>query len=149
MSALLKEIPTTPAVYSELYNLLCEKMPVAPIVSKTHNRNAVEVLTILGKMLDNDKFSARQRKDVIAYVQALGHFVEEFEKRVYPVESTKASDVLKFLMEVNGLNQNDLGDEIGVQPVVSRILTGERELTKQHIENLAKRFNVSPAIFFD
>ncbi len=33
--------------------------------------------------------------------------------------------------------------------LVSRILSGERNLTKKHIQALSKRFGISPAGFFD
>ena len=32
--------------------------------------------------------------------------------------------------------------------MVSRVLSGERSLSKKHIQALAKRFGVSPAVFF-
>ena len=37
--------------------------------------------------------------------------------------------------------------EIGSQGVVSEVLTGKRELNARQIKRLAKRFNVSPAVF--
>ena len=58
-----------------------------------------------------------------------------------------AVEVLKVLMEDHGLGQGDL-PEIGSQSLVSKILSNERQLTKEHIEKLSKRFHVSPAVFF-
>jgi len=37
--------------------------------------------------------------------------------------------------------------EIGTQSHISKILSGERNLTKDQIGLLAKRFGVSPAVF--
>jgi antitoxin component HigA of HigAB toxin-antitoxin module len=34
------------------------------------------------------------------------------------------------------------------RPLAFDFLRGKRELTKQHIRRLSKKFNVSPAVFF-
>jgi HTH-type transcriptional regulator/antitoxin HigA len=56
--------------------------------------------------------------------------------------------VLGVLMDQYGLGVNDL-PEIGSKSLVSRILSGERNLTKKHIQALSKRFGINPANFFD
>ena len=54
---------------------------------------------------------------------------------------------LKVLMAQHGLGVADL-PEIGSESLVSRILSGERSLTRSHIVALIERFEVSPALFF-
>ena len=54
---------------------------------------------------------------------------------------------LRVIMEQYNLGVADL-PEIGSKSLVSRILSGERRLTRNHIEVLSKRFNISPALFF-
>jgi HTH-type transcriptional regulator/antitoxin HigA len=39
--------------------------------------------------------------------------------------------------------------EIGSKSMVSRVLSGQRNLTKKHIEALCQRFHISPVLFFD
>ena len=56
--------------------------------------------------------------------------------------------LLKVLMEQHELGVADL-PEIGTKSLVSRILSGDRNLTRKHIEALSKRFGISPALFFD
>jgi hypothetical protein len=36
----------------------------------------------------------------------------------------------------------------GSESIVSEVLSGKRELNKNHIERLSKKFKVSPALFF-
>ena len=55
-------------------------------------------------------------------------------------------DVLRFLMDEHGLTQSDLS-EVGSQSVISDILRGKRVLNVRQIRALAKRFQVSPAVF--
>jgi len=55
---------------------------------------------------------------------------------------------LGVLMDQYRLGMNDF-PEIGSKSLVSRILSGERNLTKKHIQALSERFGISPASFFD
>lgn len=59
-----------------------------------------------------------------------------------------AISALRVLMSQHHLTSTDLKAEIGSKSLVSMILAGKRALTKQHIDKLSQRFNVSPAIFF-
>lgn len=74
--------------------------------------------------------------------------IEAYEMQHFPNEEASPVDILKFLMEEHGLGQSDL-PEIGSQSLVSKILSGERQLTVEHIQKLAKRFGVSPSVFID
>ena len=56
--------------------------------------------------------------------------------------------MLRLLMDQHGLGVADF-PEIGDKSLVSRILSGSRNLTKQHIVKLSKRFGVEPGSFFD
>jgi len=51
-------------------------------------------------------------------------------------------------MNEHGLSQNDL-PEIGSQSLVSKILSGERKLTVEHIQQLSNRFGVSTFLFIN
>ncbi len=73
--------------------------------------------------------------------------IDAYEKRTYARKNLSSSETLAFLMEQHGLTQRDL-PEIGTQPHLSKILSGERNLTREQIAVLAKRFGVSPAIFY-
>jgi HTH-type transcriptional regulator/antitoxin HigA len=46
------------------------------------------------------------------------------------------------------LKQRDIAAELGGESVVSEVLSGRRRLNASHIEQLSKRFHVSPAVFF-
>jgi HTH-type transcriptional regulator/antitoxin HigA len=50
-------------------------------------------------------------------------------------------------MDANGLRQKDLADDLGGESIVSLILKEKRQLNRQQMEKLSKRFNVSPAVF--
>lgn len=71
----------------------------------------------------------------------------EFNERIDQVNP--AVSVLRLLMDQHGLGVSDL-PEIGSKSYVSKILNErDRQLTRQHIEALSRRFHVSPALFFN
>jgi len=51
-------------------------------------------------------------------------------------------------MEAHHLRQEDLVDVFGTESIVSEVLHGKRQLTKEHISRLSARFGISPAVFF-
>lgn len=57
--------------------------------------------------------------------------------------------VLITLMDQYNLKADDLKAEIGSKSLVSMILNGSRKLTRDHIQALSQRFNLSPSIFFN
>lgn len=51
-------------------------------------------------------------------------------------------------MDQHGLRHKDLLDVFGTPSIVSEVLSGRRELSKEHIRRLSGRFHLSPEIFF-
>lgn len=71
--------------------------------------------------------------------------IVEFEKQA----SESASDLstLRLLMDQHGLGMSEV-PEIGSKSMVSRVLSGERSLSKKHIKALSQRFGIDPGMFF-
>jgi HTH-type transcriptional regulator / antitoxin HigA len=74
--------------------------------------------------------------------------IEEFESRAYKIRGSTPIEVINTLMEANGLRQKDMIGIFETASVASEVLSGKRELTKDHIRRLSARFHVSPALFF-
>jgi HTH-type transcriptional regulator/antitoxin HigA len=51
-------------------------------------------------------------------------------------------------MDQHGLKQKDLVDVFGTPSIVSEVLSGKRDLNKDHIARMSERFHVSPELFF-
>ena len=62
-------------------------------------------------------------------------------------EMDQSMSLLKVLMDQHNLGIADL-PEIGSKSLVSKILNGHRRLTIDHINALAKKFGISPVLFF-
>jgi HTH-type transcriptional regulator / antitoxin HigA len=65
-----------------------------------------------------------------------------------PAEKASGVEVLKELMDANGLRQKDLAEDLGAESIVSLILKEKRQLNRQQMEKLSQRFHVSPTVFF-
>ena len=74
--------------------------------------------------------------------------IADYEAKRFMVEKASGVEVLKDLMNTNGLRQKDLADDLGGESIVSLILKGKRQLNRQQMERLSHRFHVSPAVFF-
>jgi HTH-type transcriptional regulator / antitoxin HigA len=81
-------------------------------------------------------------------IELLTLLIERYETEQYPVPDAEPVDVLKFLLDRNGLSQRDIAAELGSESTVSLILAGKRRLNRDHIERLSRRFRVSPSVFF-
>ena len=74
--------------------------------------------------------------------------IADYEAKHFAIEKVSGVEVLKELMDTNGLRQKDLAEDLGGESVVSLILKQKRQLNRQQIERLGYRFHVSPAVFF-
>jgi len=81
-------------------------------------------------------------------IELMTLLVERYEQERYPVPQAEPVDVLRYLLERNGLSQRDIAPELGSESTVSLVLSGKRLLNRDHIARLSRRFNVSPAVFF-
>ena len=81
-------------------------------------------------------------------IQLLSLLIERYEEERYPVPQASPVEVLRFLMASHGLSQRDLVPEFGVESTVSLVLSGRRQMNRDHIARLSRRFHVAPSVFF-
>jgi HTH-type transcriptional regulator / antitoxin HigA len=81
--------------------------------------------------------------DVLNYLSDL---VIPYEEEHYSIGNASPRDLLEFLMEQQGLKQEDLAD-CAPQSRISEILNGKRTISKEIARRLAKRFKVSIDLF--
>lgn len=124
----------------ERYNIKGFSAPQA-VTSDAQNEHYTEVLYNLER---RGNLSAVEEK----YAELLTILIEAYEENHYPIRAASAVEVLTELMAANNLKQKDLAPLLGSESIVSEVLSHKRELNKRHIENLSRRFKVSPALFF-
>ncbi len=133
-----------------VYLVLEEIFPLQRIKNKIQHKIALEIVEKVSLFLKRENLSRDHKKQIFLYLDTLGILIEDFEEENFLLNFKKISgpDVLKYLMEEHQLKQTDLQRELGGQSVVSSVLQGKRRLNTRQINALAKRFGVSPAVFF-
>jgi HTH-type transcriptional regulator/antitoxin HigA len=88
----------------------------------------------------------RMNSEQKALAELLTVLIERFERR-YDVGHAEPVEALKQLMEDRGLRQRDLIPVFGSSSVASDVITGKREISKQHARRLAEFFSVPVSVF--
>ena len=125
----------------------------APYCHITDPERYEQALELIESLLEE----ARDSKDdpLNAVISLLSDAIERYERKDPEVlafehqanEGPAGLALLCLLMDQHGLGMADL-PEIGSKSMVSRVLSGERNLSKKHIQALSKRFGIAPGMFF-
>jgi len=127
---------------SAAYAALLKKNPPKIIRTEEENEAYTQIL------YDLDRRSASLTAAEREFASLLTLLIEDFEERNYPLPRNTPGVVLRFVLEQHGRRQKDFVDIFGTPSIVSEVLSGKRELTKDRIKRLSARFHVSPEIFF-
>ncbi len=125
----------------------------APNLHIKDNDHYEETLVLLEELLQESEDSLDD--PINAIIDMLSHSIETYEntdKELAVFEARAMQQptdlaVIRLLMDQYKLGTNDL-PEIGSKSMVSRVLSGERALNKNHIKALSERFNIDPGLFF-
>ena|ERR1700722_7318269 len=101
-------------------------------------------VTVLLELERRSKLTAAEEN----FAELLTLLMEAYEEKHHAVSEVSPVEVLQELLSTNNLRQKDLVAQLGSESIVSEILSGKRELNKNHIVKLSKRFHVSPEVFF-
>jgi len=82
-----------------------------------------------------------------AAIELLTVLIERYEAEHYPVPSSDAVSIVRFLLEHKNLTQRDLIPEFGSESAVSMFLSGQRKLTLDQVRRLSTRFHLSSDVF--
>jgi len=120
---------------------LVTKLYLRPIRTKGDYNRAVQIARKLAARTDLNK-------DQTAYLEILTLLIDDYESKHVPIDATQSPiEILKFLLEANGLNSSDLGRILGQRQLGLKIVKGKRQLSKVHIKKLAEYFAVEPGLF--
>ncbi|MFG0247843.1 MAG: type II toxin-antitoxin system HigA family antitoxin [Phycisphaeraceae bacterium JB051] len=129
-----------PKTFDGLVKRLCPHV----ILDEQAYENTIEMMDALTS-IPQDKITQGQAE----YMQTLGVLVSAYEAEHYSMgdEKLSAGEMLEFLMDQHGMNASDLGRLLGNRALGSKIMRGERELSKANIRTLCEHFNVSSDVF--
>ena len=116
------------------------------ITTAEEHEQALELMDELIEDYDANLIVIEALSNVIARYEDESPRFEAFNNRQLEIDPAIAT--LRVLMDQHGLNTTDFENEIGKKSMVSQVLAGKKNLTREHIMKLAKRFNIKPAAFF-
>ena len=112
-----------------------------PIRDEVDADNATDLIDLMaGHELTRDQ------EDFLEIIANLVDAFEADEVRQWLGELSPI-EILNALLKENDMNASELGWLLGDRSLGSRILTGKRELSKEHIRRLSSRFNVEASLF--
>ncbi|MES9905091.1 MAG: transcriptional regulator [Sedimenticola sp.] len=125
----------------------------APYLHITDEQHYEETIGLIEELLDQveDKLGDPVSGVITLLAGAIEEYEDQdpelldFENRAMGQDTGLA--LLRVLMDQHRLGTADL-PEIGSKSMVSRVLSGDRDLSKKHIQALSERFHISPGMFF-
>lgn len=94
----------------------------------------------------SDEVGDDENHPLFSLFEIVMDLIDKWEDEHVNVPDAHPREVLRFLLEENGLRQKDLA-EIASPTLISDILAGRREISKKLAKSLAMRFNTSIAAF--
>ncbi|MBN2435233.1 MAG: hypothetical protein JXK07_08220 [Spirochaetes bacterium] len=106
------------------------------------NEEQYDSIIVKYKKLFRNKKRNEQEQDEF---EILGLLIDKWECDKYSLEFEKSDpiDIIKFIMDQNGLSQSDMIQYIGSQSKVSEVLNRKRPLSINMIRNLSYGLNIS------
>lgn len=126
-----------PATFAELVTMF----PPRPI----HTESAFDAATAIVQKMAGHNLN-RDQDDYLDLLSTLIHVYDQ-EHHALAAAHMKPLEALQYLLDENGLNASDLGRLLGNRALGSKILRGQRELSKAHILTIANRFAVGVELF--
>lgn len=126
---------------------------VAPYLYIKDTQHYEEALALLESLLEEATDTPEDPLNGV--IDLLRRAIETYENSIPKLVTfaqqamTQPADLamLRLLMDQHNLGLADL-PEIGSKSMVSRVLSGERRLNKNHIKALSARFQICPSLFF-
>lgn len=126
------------------YASLCRMFLPRPIHDAVDYANVAEVTDAMAL------WHADYSRDQADYFDLLCSLIEEYDAKNIKWPEVTGVDMLKHLMEEQGMSAADLSRLLGgSRNLGAMILRGERKLTLKHVRTLSRRFRVSADLFLE
>ncbi len=129
---------------TQKYRDLIEHFPLVPIKNDAHLDKAHAVAQ--GLMLRKKPMASDEKQ----YLEVLLDEIEKYERKHHAlqIEEMPPHKLLQSFMKDHGLRQVDMQVILSTSSgVMSELVSGKRELSKEHCVKLGQHFKVSPAAF--
>jgi len=123
------------------YMAWIQEFPLRPIRS---DRELDAALAVIDRLLDQNHLVSEEQD----YLDVLSGLVEHYEKKCYSMSAVSDADMLRHLIEARNVTQSQVSRATAIaESTISAVLSGNRRLTREQIEKLAKYFHVGAGAF--
>ena len=126
---------------AETWATLQHQVSLKPIRNENDYQSMVELSNELSR-----HFGGQGEGPLADLFGIVGDLIQAWETRHVSLPKVEPREVLRHLLETNGLKQKDLAD-IASPTVVSDILAGRRAISKNVAKALAARFHADVSVF--
>jgi HTH-type transcriptional regulator/antitoxin HigA len=120
---------------------LVRRFPLRPLRSDVDLDAAVAVIDDL---LDRPQLTPPEQD----YLDVLGDLIEAYEAQAVPIPPVGDADLLRFLIEQNGVTQGQVAGGARIaESTISEVLASKRKLNRSQIARLARYFHVEAGSF--
>jgi HTH-type transcriptional regulator/antitoxin HigA len=90
----------------------------------------------------------RLTRDQEDYLDLISDLVDQYDRAASATVMRRSTpaEILRALLDEHGMTASSLGELLGDRALGSRLLRGERELSKTHIRILSGHFKIAPAL---
>ncbi len=134
-------IKTRPIAVPDDYLELIHRFPLRKI---RHDREGALAVSLAHELMAREAELSEGESD---YLEALSHFVGEYEQSRYMTDAGDPLERLRFLVEESGLGRAGLAGVLGCQSAATMALSGQRELSKSQIRKLTDHFKIDAGYF--
>jgi HTH-type transcriptional regulator/antitoxin HigA len=126
---------------------LMKASPLKPLRTETDYEAASRTLRQIVGTKSEAEFTPAERD----YLEVLTILVRDYQqkRRRQELVGMGPADIVRHLMEENGMTVTELGNVIGSRTAASMIVNGRRSPSKAYILRLADRFAVDPSLFLE
>ena len=115
-----------------------------PHVIRTAADNA-RALRRIDELVRHDHLSPAEAE----ILDLLTLLVERFEEQHYAMNPANPIEIVRELMEANGVSQSEIAELFGSKGLASEMLSGKREISKNQARKLSERFHVPASVFLE
>jgi HTH-type transcriptional regulator / antitoxin HigA len=127
--------------HQDCYGQLLAQYQPQVIASEAENERLLEIIE---ELMSCPKRTPEQDR----VLQLLVALVEQFEENHYRLNASTLQSLLLHLMEARNLKQADLIGVISAsRGVISEVVNGKRQITKNQAKKLGEFFSVDPGLF--
>ena len=121
--------------------LLSKALPVKIRTEAEYDRLNV----IIRELVDRDDEGLSPEEERL--LDLLSDLIQQYDEEHYPVKDLTPHEMLRSLMDDNGLHQQDIWQLFGSQDIASEVLKGTRAISRAQAKKLGDFFKIDPGVF--